>query len=164
MIGDVQQRIVGMRNEIKAQKVNSGLTYSQLLLPENTPTASYSGDINLSGSGTGPLARVRFRFTRTDGLTDPPLINFAFTSSLSPTYKQFVESKGFTISGDDLDYFNWWMMSGYIAGIGDDYVDYYVEVKRNVKTNFFSLNTISFSVTCQAIANVKGVLIEERLI
>lgn len=164
MVGDVQQRIVKMHNELKAQKVSSGLAYSQLLLPENTPSQTYSGSMNLSGSGTGPLARVRFRFTRADALYDPPLINFTFTATTSPTYKQFVESKGFTISGNDLDYFDWWMVSGYIGEIGDSYVDFYVDFKRSIKNNFFSLSTMSFTVTCQAIASVNGTLVAERVI
>ena len=164
MIADTQQRIAKVRNEVKAQKVKSGLAYSQLLMPENTPSRSYTGTISLSSSGTGPIARVRFRFVRDDGLLDPPLINFAFTASISPAYKEFVESHGFSISGNDLDYFNWWMVSGYIGEIGDTYVDYYVDVKRNVKNNFFSLSTMSFTVTCEAIANVRGVLIEDRII
>lgn len=164
MVGDVQQRIVKMHNELKAQKVSSGLAYSQLLLPENTPTQTYSDSMSLTGSGTGPLARVRFRFTRMDGLAEPPLINFDFTATTSPTYKQFVESKGFTISGDDLDYFDWWIVSGYIGELGDSYVDFYVDFKSSIRSNFFSLNSMSFTVSCQAIANVIGDLSVERII
>lgn len=163
MISDVQLRLVKARNELKAQKVYSGLAYSQLLLPENTPQQSYSGTASLSGSGK-PLARLRFRFRRTDGLIDPPMINFAFTANYSPEYDDFVRSKGFTISGDDLGYFNWREVDGYIAELGDAYVDFYVDFSSSIRDDLFSVNSISFSVNCQAISNVNGTLEVERLV
>ncbi|MEE0888131.1 MAG: hypothetical protein U0L97_02865 [Candidatus Saccharimonadaceae bacterium] len=164
MIADIEKRVAKLRNELKAQKVNSGLAYSQLLLPENTPTQSYSSTASLSNPSSGPVARMRFRFTRTDGLIDSPAINFAFSYSASPTYAGFVRAQGFTISGNDLDYFDTWSVSGYIHGVGDGYVDFYVDLSSELRDAFFSLSTISFSITCQAITNVKGDLTVERLI
>lgn len=164
MIADIEKRVTKLRNELKAQKVNSGLTYSQLLLPENTPTQSYSDTASLTNPSTGPVARIRFRFTRTDGIIDPPAINFAFNYSTSPTYADFVRAQGFTISGNDLGYFDSWSVSGYIHGMGDRFVDFYVDLSSSIRDAFFSMSTISFSITCQAITNVKGNLIVERLI
>lgn len=162
MVLDVQNRVTKLSNEVRAQKVYSGLTYSQLLLPENNPTQSYSGTASLSGSG--PVARIRFRFTRTDGLTAPPMINFAYTASISPTYKAFAESYGFSFSADDLTYIDTTNVGGYIADLGDGYVDYYVEFNAYLRNMFFSRDSLSISVTCQAIANVEGTLSVERLI
>lgn len=164
MITDVERRIVKLRNEVKAQKVNSGLAYSQLLLPENTPTQTYSDTASLSGSGTTPVARIRFRFTRTDGILDSPAINFAFNCTTSPTYADYVRSQGFTISGDDLAYYDHWVISGYVSEVGDGYVDFYVELSYQFRDAFFTLNTIDYSITCQAITNVNGNLTVERLV
>lgn len=161
---DTQQKIVELRNELQAQKVYSGLAYSSLLLPENTPTRTFTDTVSLSGSGSGPIARIRFRFIRTDGLLDPPLINFAYSASYSPTYKQFAESNGFSFSANDLDYITLLDISGYIAELGDGYVDYYVEYSRSIKNRLFSLNSISISVEVQAIVAVNGRLEVERLI
>lgn len=161
---NIQQKLVNLRNKIKEQKIYSGLTYSQLLLPENTPQLTYSSTVSLGDSI--PLARVRFRFTRDDDLTDPPMINFAYNTSISPTYKEFAQSNGFVFSADDndLSYIDRGFIYGYIAQVGDGYVDFYVEVDTGLKSSFFSLNSMSFSVTCQAIVNVKGTLTVERLI
>ena len=161
---DVQQRLVELRNEMQAQKVYSGLSYSSLLLPENTPTGNYSGTASLSGSGTTPVARIRFRFIRTDGLVDPPLINFAYSASYSPTYKQFAESYGFVFSANDLDYITLTGISGYIAELGDGYVDFYVEYSSYLRSQLFALNSIDISVQVQAIVSVNGRLEVERLI
>lgn len=163
MVMDVQNKVTQLRNEVKAQKVFSGLTYSQLLLPENTPTQSYSGNIDLSRSGE-PIARVRFRFTRSDGLTDAPMINFAYSSSISPTYQSFAGSYGFVFSANDLSYIDTTQVAGYIGEIGDGYVDFYVDFDSYLKSMFFSRNSISISVSCQAIANVFGTLTVDRVI
>lgn len=162
MVMDVQNKVTQLRNEVKAQKVFSGLTYSQLLLPENTPTQSYSGTASLSGSG--PVAKIRFRFTRTDGINEPPMINFAYSASISPTYRAFAESYGFSFSANDLSYIDRRQVSGYIASLGDEYVDYYVEFSEYLRDIFFSRSDLGISVTCQAIANVKGTLVVERIV
>ena len=159
-----QQKIVKMRNELKAQKVYSGLTYSSLLLPENTPSLSYSGTASLSGSGSTPVARVRFRFTRSDRINSTPLVNFAYDASCSPTYKQFAEANGFSFSANDLSYLDSTDITGYIGEIGDGYVDYYVDYDAYMRTKFFSLNSIGISISCQAISSVSGTLSVERLI
>lgn len=163
MVMDVQNKVTQLRNEVKAQKVYSGLTYSQLLLPENTPTQSYSGNIDLSRSGE-PIARVRFRFTRTDGLLEPPLINFTHTSSYSPSYRDYAQSNGFSFSPTvDMSYFDTQNIEAYIGGVGDGYVDFYIDYKTSIRTLFFSLNSVQISTTCQAISNVYGQLTVERV-
>lgn len=164
MKNNISNRLVKSRNELRAQKVYSGLVYSNLLLPENTPSISYSETVSLSGSGTTPVARLRFRFTRTDGLIDTPMINFTVTTNLSPTYKQFAESNGFTFVANDLSYLTTLKGIGYIAELGDGYVDYYVDFSSDIRGDFFSLNTITISASVQAISNVVGTLSVERLI
>jgi hypothetical protein len=164
MINNLQQRIVTLRNEIQSQKTFSGLTYSRLLLPENAPTQTYSGRASLTGSGSTPVAEVRFRFTRTDGLTDTPAINFAFSSTISPTYVDFVRSKGFTISGNELAFFDQWTTAGFTREVGDGFVDFIVAIQPDTREAFFSLDYLDFSITCQAITNVYGTLTVERII
>lgn len=162
---DVQQRIVEMHNELKAQKVYSGLAYSQLLLPENTPVESYSGVASLSGSGD-VIARIRFRFTRTDGLTDPPMINFASNAGVSPTYTDYAIANGFSISGNDVSAqdLSGSDIVGYINEIGDGYTDFFVDFDDSLRAKFFSLNSLSITATVQAISNVAGTLSVERII
>lgn len=163
---DIQQRLVELRNELESQKVYSGLAYSSLLLPENTPTKTYSDTINLSGGSDGVVARIRFRFTRTDGLIDTPIINFPTSFSMSPSYTEYAIANGFSISGNDVPSLNLFGSDvvSYIAELGDGYVDFYVDFDNSLKSRFFSLSSLSVSVTVQAISNVVGTLIVERII
>lgn len=160
----VQQKIVELRNELQAQKVYSGLSYSQLLFPENTPSLSYTGTANLSGSGETPVARIRFRFTRTDGINETPLVNFAYDASYSPSYKQFAEDNGWTFTGQDFSFFERDDISGYISESGDNYVDFFVDYNYTIRSALFSLSSIGISISCQAIVAVNGTLSVERVI
>ena len=160
----VQQKIVELRNELKAQKVFSGLAYSQLLYPENTPSQTYTSSANLSGSGETPVARIRFRFTRTDGINETPLVNFAYDASYSPSYKQFAESYGWSFTGNNFDFFEKEDISGYISGTGDNYVDFFIDFNYTIRDALFSLSSIGISATCQAIVAVNGILSVERII
>lgn len=164
MIYDVEKRIVKLRNEIKAQKVGAGITYSQLLMPSNTPQLSYTGTASWNSSTDYPIARVRFRFTRTDGLTDPPLVNFTHTSTYSPTFKQYAASSGFSFSPNiDMDYQDDDNIEGYIGEVGDGYVDFYVDYSTSIRKDLFTLSSVQISTTCQAVANVYGTLTVERV-
>lgn len=160
----VQQKIVELRNELKAQKVFSGLAYSQLLYPENTPSQTYTSTANLSGSGETPVARIRFRFTRTDGINETPLVNFAYDASYSPSYKQFAESYGWSFTGNNFDFFEKEDISGYISGAGDNYVDFFIDFNYTIRDALFSLSSIGISIICQAIVAVNGTLSVERII
>ena len=164
MIYDVEKRLAAVHNELKAQKVYSGITYSQLLLPENNPVESYSGSISLSGGGTGPLARLRFRFTRLDGSLDTPLVDFASRVSISPTYKEFAEANSFVFSKGDLSYTTILGVNTYIGELGDGYTDFYVDFEQDLAFYYFSLSNLSVSVQVQAMANIKGTLIVTRTI
>lgn len=160
----VQQKIVELRNELQAQKVYSGLSYSQLLYPENTPSLSYTSTANLSGSGETPVARIRFRFTRTDGINETPLVNFAYDANYSPSYKQFAEDNGWSFTGQDFSFFEREDISGYISGSGDNYVDFFVDYNYTIRSALFSLSSIGISISCQAIVAVNGTLSVERII
>lgn len=164
MIHNVQDRLSYIRNEIKAQKVYTGAVYSQFLVPDNTPSASYSGSASWSGTDDTPVARVRFRFTRADGQTDPPLVNFTCDAMYDPSYQQFAENNGFTFSQIDLSYISMQDIEAYIGEIGEGFVDFYVDFTSPIKTALFSLNSIDLSITCQAIANTRGNLTVERVI
>lgn len=164
MIYDVEKRLAAVHNELRALKVHSGLVYSQLLLPENSPVQSYSGKVSLSGSGTGPVGRIRFRFSRSDGVLDPPLVDFASEVEISPTYQQYAEDNGFTFYANDLSYLTPLETDVYIGELGDGFVDFYVDFDRYLQTAFFSLNSLDVKVTVQAMANVKGTLSVEKVI
>lgn len=162
---DVEKRIVALRNEVKAQKVARELAYSQLLMPENTPSISYSGTATVQGQERfDTLARCRVRFTRTDGKQGAPFVNFPFSFAFSPTYREFEQSVGNTVTGDDVDFVDEQCYVGYVAGAGPNYVDFYIDVTTEVVLNWTPFTSIDFSFTVEAISNVPGTLSVERIL
>ena len=155
----VQERLVQIRNELRAQKVASGLAYSSLLFPENTPQATWSGTVDLNSDD--PVI-VKFRFTRKDESLSVPLVDFPFTATVSPTYLEFARTYGFEITADDFTYTNTWDTAGYIGEVGDNYIVFYVEISRAIlKSDYFSLSSVGVSLTVQAVSCVYGNLIVE---
>lgn len=159
----IQQRIVELRNELQDQKVATGMTSSQFLLPENNPVLSYTGTASLSGD-SDLVARVRFRFTRQDGLTDPPLVNFAWNATYSPTFYEYARSYGWAFTGSDFSFFQTSDVDTYIAEVGDGYVDLYVDYNYELRSALAPLTSVGISIQCQAIASVYGQLSVERLV
>lgn len=163
MIGDVQQRLVKVRNELAAQKVISELAYASILWPENTPTATWSGSLALQITD-GVVARFQVRFKRNDGNFGAPYVDFAQTVSFTPTFPDYVISQGVSISGNDLNYVDDQNYTGYVAGTGDDYVDYYIDFLADLLSNYDTLASVDVSITAEAICMIKGTLTITRLI
>lgn len=155
--------MVKARNEIRAQKVATELAYSSILWPENTPEVTWSGAIAINLSGD-MLARFRVRFTRTDGNTGAPFVDFAQNVSFSPTYLQYCNSMRWTISGNDVNYVDDQNYTGYVAGAGDNYVDYYIDFLRDMAANYNTLSAVNVTIVAQAICMTEGTLTITRLI
>lgn len=165
MINDVQKRLVKIRNEIKAQKVARELAYSQLLMPDNTPSVTYSGTVTDSGSQRyDTLARCRVRFTRSDGIDETPFVDFTYDFKFSPTYVEFEQSWGVTVTGNDTGYVDEQGYVGYVAGSGTNYVDFYIDITTDVVLSFAPFTSLNFTFTAEAISTVPGTLTVTRLL
>lgn len=165
MITSTEKRIVNLRNEVKALKVASELAYSQLLMPENTPSVSYSGTVtSASVPRYATLARCKVRFTRSDGSLDVPFVNFTLNFRFSPTYTQFMASWGIIVEGNDTEFSDEQVYDGYIAGSGPGYVDYYVDISTDIVLLFDPFTSIDFSFEVEAISMVSGTLTVERVV
>lgn len=163
MISDTQKRIVKARNELKAMKTATELAYSSILLPENAAVARWSGALALQLVGD-VVARFRVRFTRTDGGTGTPFVDFAQNVTLSPTYMEYSTSLGWAVTGNDTGYVDDQNYTGYVAGAGDNYVDYYIDFVRDLVANYFTLSSVTVNIEADAISMVKGDLTITRLI
>lgn len=163
MRNDVQQRLVRIRNELRAQKVAMELAYSSILWPQNAATASITESLNLELTD-GVVARFRIRFQRTDGINTTPCVDFAQSVSFSPTYTEFTQSQGATVSGNDVGYVDDQNYTGYVSGAGADYVDYYIDFLRDLISNYYALSTVTVTINAEAIAMVSGQLIITRVI
>lgn len=165
MISDVEKRLVKIRNEIKAQKVARELAYSQLLMPENTPTINYSGTVAYQGQERfDTLARCRVRFTRTDDGEGAPFVNFPFSFNFVPNYADFIREQGLNMTGDDIEFVDEQCYVGYIAEEGSNYVDFYIDITTEVIFNFEPFTSLDFNFTVEAISNVPGELTVERIL
>ena len=158
MINDIQQRMVRARNEIRAQKVATELAYSSILFPENTPRATWSGTISFPWTADNVIARLRVRFTRSDGMEGAPYVDFAQNVTFSPTYLDYSASVGWTVTGNDTGYVDDQEYTGYVSATGSNYVDYYIDFLRDLEINYNTLNSVQASVTVEAISMVDGTL------
>lgn len=162
MIQDVQSRIVKVRNELKAQKVASELAYSAMLWPDNAPTATYNGTIDLNNF-TDPAARVAITFTRSDGADSTPYVDLAADTDIFSFY-DWVRSIGGTVSGRDYACEKNNLFVVYADSTTNNSVTFYIDVSQNVYSLSGRLNSTTFSIGISAISPVAGTLSVTRVI
>lgn len=164
-MSSVEQRIADLQNEVKAQKVASEIAYSTILEPDNTPAITITERINWSSPDDMIFMRERFRFQRSDGKTEAPLVNFAFSFNLIPDYATYSrEAFGIEVSGNDVNYVDNDGITGYIYETGPGYVDFYVDADYNLAMDYSSQPTLDIRMNVQAISTVKGTLTATRLL
>lgn len=162
MLQDVQSRIVKIRNELKAQKVASELAYSSMLWPDNAPTISYSGSIDLNNF-TDPAARVAITFTRDDGGDTTPYVDLAVDSDVFGFY-DWVKSIGGTVTGRDYACEENSYFEVYAESTTTNSVTFYVDVNQSVYALSGRLNSTTFSINAVAISPISGTLSVSRVI
>lgn len=160
MIDRVQNLIRRIGNELKALKMRSPMSIGALRFPETTPSQSYQGSINTSSQDL-VVARLAASFTRADGETMSPMVDFAFNVSVSPTYTQYMATQGVTITGDDPNVMTEFYVQGYVHSATDGSVTYYIDVLNAIAPYAGSAATINVSV--EALSTVEGTLTLERI-
>lgn len=157
----VQNLIRSIENEVKALKASMPLNLGQLNFPAQTPSVSYSGSINTSSSDL-VICRLQLTFTRSDGKSEPPFVNFAFNASVSPTMQEVMAGMGVSLSGNDLREYEDFFINGYVSATGTGSVTFNVDVKNAVAPWGSSPKTLT--VNAQAISTLEGTLTLERTI
>lgn len=161
-MNSVQQRLVRIRNELRAQKVASERAYSSMLWPENAPTASYNGTFNgYEPASEEVYARVIATFTRTDDKGGAPLVDLAVDSELY-TREQSIKDLGGQISGRDLAYGNNGAFNIYVAETTDSSVTFNIDILTTAL--LAAQETIPFNLFATAISPVPGTLTLRRAI
>jgi hypothetical protein len=162
---NVTKKLLAIQNEQKAQKVASTLNYGQLVKPLNTPTQTWSGNVqNLVDFDSGVNARWIATFTRTDGIDQPPYVMFPYDYVLARySYDDLIESGSVTsVSGRDkraIDEFNFF---DELAEIGSNYVKWKIEVDNQFYYN--ASNGTNVTITAQAVSMVPGTLTLQRVV
>lgn len=164
MISNAEKYIVKLRNELRAMKVSFKYAISSVLMPDNIPTVSWSGNVSFSGGTTEALARFRVRFKREGSREEPPLVDFTLRVGFTPSYVSYSEtSQRVRITGDDPDFTEASFYRGYVAEVGDGYVDYYVDIELATKNIYSGLSGVDVAINVEAVSVVKGTLTIERL-
>lgn len=161
MIQSIERLITSIQNELRALKASSPLSLGALKFPDQTPTATYSGNVDTTTQNY-VAARIAATFTRTDGETSTPLVDFAFDYTLNPNYVAAQATQGVTISGNDPNAQSEVYVRGYVASTTATSVTYYIDVLNAVVG--LALSNVALSLNVQAISTVNGALELERLI
>lgn len=159
----LQSKLVRLRNELKAMKAASELAYSTMLMPENAPTATYSGAIDFS-TPQMPFARLSAVFTRTDGKSEAPYVDIT-TEATGDTFAAWVRSQqDGAYTGRDPEWANSYLFTAYAHAVSGGSVEFYIDsISRDPW--FWDDNDIAnFSLTVTAISAVPGTLTLARLI
>lgn len=164
-MNSIDQRIVQLKNEIRSQKVAGEIAYSSFLAPSNTPSTSVSERIGWNLRDNQLFLRERFRFQRTDGSSEPPLVNFTFSFELNPDMVTYYRNEfGITVSGYDTNATKNIAVTGYIYETGNGYVDFYVDVDYNLAMEYQSQPPVDITMRVQAISLVNGTINATRLL
>ncbi len=160
---NVQSRINKIRNEQRAQKVATQLNFGALAKPENTPEATYYGNVQNFANPDGFNARFIATFTRTDSVNQPPQVDFPYDYKLDKyLYDDLVDSGGVvSVGGRDKHAIDEYGFSDILYEVGQNYV------KREIKILFPGIywtgNGTGVRLVVQAISPVKGTLKLERV-
>ena len=150
-----------IQNELQALKASMPLNFGQLTHPSSAPSVSYSGEINTASSDL-IICRLELTFARTDGETDPPLVDFAFSMGVSPTYAQYLASLGVSFSANDGTDYEDFYINGYVANAGNGSVVFDIDIKNAVAPWGSSPKTLT--INASAYSTVPGTLTLRRTI
>ena len=165
---NIQNRLVAIRNEQRAQKASSVLNYGQLVLPENAPTKSWYGNVsNTMNISDGVTARWVATFIRNDGIKEPPLVDFAWNFTLDKSnYQDLIQANYITsVSGRDTKAIDEIKFSEGLYEVGENYIKWKIEIiGNNGSWYYLSSDGTEVKIDCQAISMASGALTLERIV
>lgn len=149
-----------IKNELQALKTASPLSIGALRFPSQTPTQTYSGSIDTQQQQL-VVGRFVATFTRTDGATFAPYVDFGFSASISPTQAESMAQQGMTVTGNDLTPYEDIFINGYVSSTSTNSVSFTIDVKNAVQPY---ANPVTINLTVQAYSTVSGTLTLTRTI
>lgn len=135
-----------LEDELRALKASTPLNIGQLAIPDSAPTVSYTGQIDTQSQEL-IICRIEATFTRTDGGTEPPLVDFGFDMSVTPTYADFLASQGISFSANDGTEYEDVFINGYVGDTGLGSVTFYIDVKNAVAPWGASPKTLTVNIS-----------------
>lgn len=173
MSTNVELQIVKLRNELRARKQASELSWGQLSQPDLAPSQTFSGYIDVShpiSTGNNAIVcKFKARFKRTDEIDGAPLVQFAYEYSVNPTGVEIERAHGGTISIDNDEILYQSGCEALVTEAGDDYVDFDIRFPDNgylmsyLYYQNYGVTNVKLDLTVTAISPVKGLLTLERV-
>lgn len=158
-LAEIQLRQI--EDELRALKASTPLNLGQLALPSEAPSVSYTGQIDTQSQDL-VVCRLEATFARTDGETDPPLVDFGFNMGVSPTYAEYLASQGISFSANDGTDYEDFYINGYVGATGTGSVTFFVDVKNAVAPWGSSPKTLTANIS--AYSTLAGTLSIRRTI
>jgi len=155
-----EARLTDLENELKALKQTTPVSLGALRFPASVPTADYIGSIDTS-SQDYIVARLAATFTRSDGVQITPMVDFAYTVSISPTYQEYMATQGVTITGNDPNVNTEAYMNGFEASTTADSVTFNIDVLNAIAP--YAGSTANIIVHVEAISPLEGTLTITRV-
>jgi len=161
----VENRLVKIRNEQRAQKAVSKFSYSSIVKPETIPTKTWSGNVANQVNPTGVSARWVLTFTRTDGKDKVPMVDFPWNVVLGKGhYEDYLTAGIYTsVSGRDKHAYDIFSFTEGVYEIGSNYIKWRIDISGD-RWYYQSSNGTTVNLTVQAISVVEGELTIERVI
>lgn len=150
-----------IQDELRALKASTPLNLGQLAIPSSAPSVSYTGEINTQSQDL-VICRLEITFSRTDGETDPPLVDFAFDMNVRPTYAEYLASIGVSFTANDGTDYEDFYINDYVLYTGQGSVTFAIDVKNAVAPWGQSPKTLT--VNASAYSTVPGTLTLRRTI
>lgn len=167
MFNNTQIRLVKLRNEAKAQKQASKMRWGQLSTPETAPTTNWSGAINVAAPlSRSTICKFDITFTRTDGRTEAPLVDFAYDFTTNPSWATMDRDKGATITiGSEKSLIETYSEPEVTTESGAGYVKATISFPESLWTGLsteapivFGVSSVNLTINAAAYSPVPGTL------
>lgn len=155
-----ESRLADLDFELKALKQTTPVSIGALRFPDSVPTADYTGSIDTSIQDY-VIARIEATFTRSDGIQITPMVDFAYSVSISPTYQEYRATQGVIITGNDPNVNIESYMTGYESGTTSDSVIFSIDVLNAIAP--YAGATATLTAHVEAISTIEGTLTIKRV-
>lgn len=165
---NVEERLVAIDNEQRAQKVAHALNYGSLASSESASTAQWSGNVSnaVSANDSNVNARWIATFTRTDGIERTLMVDFAWDYRLGRyRYDDAIASGQIaSASGRDLHATDEVAWNEGLYSVGKNSVSWKIEiVGAQMSWYYGATDGTTVNLTVQAISPVPGTITLTRV-
>lgn len=161
MNDDTSRRLLAIQDEQRAQKASTVLNYGQLNMPDSIPQATWYGYV--AATSADLAASWVAKFTRSDGVGQPPYVEFPWTFNLEQWFYDdpaFV-GPGKSVTGRDKRAVDEHKFNDGAYEIGTNFTSWRIDIDSRRWPYSSGTNV---TITIQAISMVPGTLTLTRVV